>query len=74
MKVIKTKKELLNKAELLNAIDITNLSNEEVNKIKKDKTIYKSFGKYGINAMIFQDDKEKYYLIKERVSNLFYFA
>ena len=74
MKVIKTKKELLNKAKLLNAIDITNLSNEEASKIKKDKTIYKSFGKYGINAMIFQDDKEKYYLIKERVSNLFYFA
>ncbi|MCZ6156958.1 hypothetical protein O6B72_09075 [Campylobacter ureolyticus] len=74
MKVIKTKKELLNKAELLNAIDITNLSNKEVSKIKKDKAIYKSFGKHGINAMIFQDNKEKYYLVKERVSNLFYFA
>lgn len=64
-----TKKELLNTAERLNAIDIT--INDECVKGVYLQTMYISFGIYGMNAAILKDNKNNFYVIKSRSSNLF---
>lgn len=61
-------------AETLKAVDITNRNLSEIQGIKKEKIIHRNIGKYGLNGVIFRDIQGKFYIIKERNSNLFYFA
>lgn len=58
----------------LNAKDITNQNLDKISHIKKAEIIYRNFGKYGLNGVIFSDKKGKFYFISKRNSNLFYFA
>lgn len=64
----------LNLAKNLNAEDITNRKIDEIQHINKVEVIYRNFGKYGLNGLVFRDDKGKFFYIKKRNSNLFYFA
>lgn len=69
-----TKKELLKYAKQVNAIDITTYSFEKtkdlLDSIVKKEVAY-SVGTYGINAYLFKDEKDTYYLISSRNTNLF---
>lgn len=61
-------------AKSLNAVDITNQNLDKISHIEKAEIIYRNFGKYGLNGVIFRDIQGKFYIIKERNSNLFFFA
>lgn len=64
----------LNLAKNLNATDISDKKLDEIRSIKKAEIIYRNFGKYGMNGVLFSDKKGKFYLVNKRNSNLFYFA
>lgn len=61
-------------AETLNAIDLSDRKTDEIQHINKVEVIYRNFGKYGLNGLVFRDDKGKFFVIRKRNSNLFYFA
>ena len=61
-------------AQTLNAIDITDKSLDEVRKINRVEVIYRRFGKIGMNGLLFRDKEGKFFYIKQRNSNLFYFS
>lgn len=61
-------------AQTLNAIDITDKSLDEVRKINRVEVIYRRFGKNGMNGLLFKDKEGRFFLIRQRNSNLFYFA
>ena len=61
-------------AQTLSAIDITDKSLDEVRKINRVEVIYRRFGKNGMNGLLFKDKEGKFFYIKQRNSNLFYFA
>lgn len=53
------------------AVDITNYSFENVNKLKPELTLIKTTrGVYGVNGAIFKDKNNKIYAIKSRNTNL----
>lgn len=61
-------------AQTLNTIDITDKSLDEVRKINRVEVIYRRFGVNGLSGIIFKDKEGKFFLIRKRNSNLFYFA
>ena len=65
---------LLSLAQALKAIDITDKNFEEIQGINKIEVIYRRYGKYGLNGLLFRDSKDRFFLIRQRNSNLFYFA
>lgn len=69
-----TKKELINFATSVNAIDLTNADSEEVNNIRKDEDIKEvsyAVGVYGVIAWLGVGKSGKYYYIHTRNTNLF---
>lgn len=64
---------LLSLAQVLRAVDITDKSLEEIQGINRVEIIYRRFGANGLSGIIFRDDKGKFFLVKKRNSNLFYF-
>lgn len=65
---------LLSLAQVLKAVDITNKSFEEIQGIDKVEIVHRRFGKYGLNGLLFRDKEDRFFLIRKRNSNLFYFA
>ena len=56
------------------AMDITNYSFDQVNELMKThtlQTVAKSFGVYGMNGALFQDENGELYKITARNSTLF---
>lgn len=64
---------LLSLAQVLKAVDITDKSLDEIRDINRVEIIYRRFGANGLSGIIFRDDKGKFFLVKKRNSNLFYF-
>lgn len=65
---------LLSLAQVLRAVDITDKSLDEIKEINRVEIIYRRFGKNGMNGLLFRDKEGKFFYIKQRNSNLFYFA
>lgn len=65
---------LLSLARALRATDITDKNFEEIQGIDKVEIIHRRFGKYGLNGLLFRDKEGKFFLVRKRNSNLFYFA
>lgn len=65
---------LLSLAQVLRAVDITDKSLDEIKEINRVEVVYRRYGKYGMNGLIFSNDKGKFFVIKKRNSNLFYFS
>lgn len=66
--------KLLELAQTLRATDITNKNFEEIQGINKVEVIYRRFGINDLSGIIFRDDKGKFFLVRKRNSNLFYFS
>lgn len=69
-----TKKQLVEFATSVNAIDLTNADSEEVNNIRKSddiKEVSVAVGVYGIIAWLGVGKSGKYYYIHARNTNLF---
>lgn len=66
--------KLLDLARTLGATDITNKSFEKIQGINRVEVIYIRFGVNGLSGIIFKDKEGKFFLIRKRNSNLFYFA
>lgn len=65
---------LKNLAQALKAIDITDKSFEEIREIGRVEVVYRRFGKNGMNGLLFRDKEGKFFLVRKRNSNLFYFS
>lgn len=65
---------LLSLAQALKAIDITDKNFEEIREIDRVEVVYRRFGKNGMNGLIFRDIQGKFFLVRKRNSNLFYFS
>ena len=64
-------KDIKQLIELGVAIDITNYSTEQIDKLRPNLTTKKvSFGKYGPNGAIFVGENYKVYAIRTRNTNL----
>lgn len=69
-----TKKQLVEFATSVNAIDLTNADSEEVNNIRKSddiKEVSYAVGVYGVIAWLGIGRSGKYYYIHARNTNLF---
>lgn len=66
--------KLLELAQTLRATDITNKNLDEVRKIDRVEVIYRRFGINGLSGIIFRDKEGRFFLIRQRNSNLFYFS
>lgn len=65
---------LLSLAQVLKAVDITNKSLDEIKDIDRVEVIYRRFGVNGLSGIIFKDKEGKFFLVRKRNSNLFYFS
>lgn len=65
---------LLSLAQVLRAVDITDKSLEEIQGINRVEIIYRRFGANGLSGLLFRDKEGKFFLVRKRNSNLFYFA
>lgn len=69
-----TKKQLVEFATSMNAIDLTNVDSNEVNNIRKKediKDVSYAIGVYGVIAWLGVGKSGKYYYIHARNTNLF---
>ena len=69
-----TKKQLIDFATSVNAIDLTNADSEEVNNIRKSddiKEVSYAVGVYGVIAWLGVGKSGQYYYIHARNTNLF---